>query len=129
MTFVGVERLLVGHLASVLGVRVVTELPADLASSAPVVQVVRIGGPHDDDDPRTQIPTVSLDYFAATRAAAADLAEAADAAMRALPGRTLSGAHMGKVRTLTGPSWRPWEDTALRRLGATYQVWLRAPSA
>jgi len=125
----GIERALVTYLTAEHGVRVVTELPADLADVAPLIQVVRIGGPSDDEDPRVQIPTVSIDYFAADRGAATDLAEAVDLSIRRLAGTVLAGAAMGKVRTLTGPSWRPWDDLTVRRFGATYQLWLKALTA
>jgi hypothetical protein len=129
--FAGVELALVDWLTVDLpGNRVCTELPDDLADAAPVIQVVRIGGPHDDNDPNLQIPTVSVDCFSATRGGATDLANAVDTSLRKrLPGATIHGARFGLVRTLTGPSWRPWEDAALRRFGSTYQLWVRASTA
>jgi hypothetical protein len=74
----GTERLLHDWLVADLGVRVCSELPADLAEVMPLIQAVRIGGPHDDNDPYVQIPTVSIDVFAADRAGATDLAHAVD---------------------------------------------------
>lgn len=130
MSYQGVELMLHDFLVAAVGVRVCTELPADLQDVLPVVQVVRIGGPHDDNDPFLLIPTVSVDCFADDRLAAITLADQVDRAMRkTLPGAQVHGASVGLVRTLTGPSWRPWDDTAVRRYGATYQVRLKTPKA
>jgi hypothetical protein len=129
VTYGGVERLLLGYLAPALSVRCLTDLPADLQSSVPVVQVVRIGGPSSDNDRRLEAATVSIDCFAADRGAATDLAMRVDKAMRdTLPGTYVpaSNAVVTKVRTLTGASWRPWDDLAVRRFGATYQVWVKS---
>ena len=126
MTFGGVEALLIGWLPSQVTARALTDLPATLVDDVPVVQVVRIGGPSDDDDPTLVAATVSVDCFASDRLAVTVLSQQVDDAFRkALPGTLTGGASVTKVRTLTGPSWRPWNDTAVRRFGATYQVWLK----
>lgn len=120
------ELLLHDFLTVALGVRVCSELPADLGDVLPVVQATRIGGPHDDNDPLLQTPTVDIDYFAADRAAAFALAEAGDLALRRqLPGATVGTVRVGMVRTLSGPSWRGWDNTSIRRVGATYQLWIK----
>ena len=125
-TYQGVEALLVGWLPSQVTARALTDLPADLAEQVPVVQVVRIGGPSDDNNPNFQAATVSVDCFAVDRISATLLAQQVDDALRkALPGTTTGGAVVTKVRTLTGPSWRPWNDVAVRRSGSTYQIWLK----
>lgn len=127
MAFAGVEALLIGWTSAQLSVRCLTDLPADLQAVVPVVQIVRIGGPSDDNLSSFQAATVSVDCFAADRAAATTLAQQVDDAWRkVLPGTTTGGAVVGKVRTLSGASWRPWNDTAVRRFGASYQVWVRA---
>ena len=126
MTFGGVEALLIGWLPSQVTARALTDLPATLATDVPVVQIVRIGGPSDDNDPTLVAATVSVDCFAADRISATVLAQQVDDAFRkALPGTLTGGASVTKVRTLTGPSWRPWDDLAVRRFGATYQIWLK----
>lgn len=125
-TFGGVEALLIGWLPSQVTARALTDLPATLASDVPVVQIVRVGGPSDDNDPTLVAATVSVDCFAADRIAAITLSQQVDDAFRkALPGTLAGGASVTKVRTLTGPSWRPWNDTQVRRVGATYQVWCK----
>lgn len=126
MTFGGVEALLIGWLSGQLGVRCLTDLPANLATQLPVVQVVRIGGPTDDNDPNFHTPTVSVDCFAVDRAAATALSQQADDALRkVLPGVTTGGATVTKVQTISGASWRPWDDLALRRFGASYALHLK----
>lgn len=128
--FAGVEIALHDYLTVELaGPRVCTELPADLAGQVPLVQVVRIGGPHSGEDPYIQVPTVSVDTFAGDRASATDLSHQVDLALRRITGTTVHGARFGIVRTLSGPAWRPWDDTSVRRFGATYSLWMRALTA
>lgn len=126
-----VEALLVPWLALTLGVRVVTELPADLGDVLPVVRVVRVGGGDDDDVPSLDHPTIAVDCYGADRAAALDLAAQVHTALRVtLPGtllRTEAGTvAVTKTQTISGPSWRPYDNTALRRFGATYRLILRS---
>lgn len=130
MTFAGVERLLHDFLTADLGVRVCTELPADLPDVLPLVQVQRIGGPTHDGDPYFSMPTVSIDCFEADRASATDLAHQVDLSLRRrLRGATVPGAVVTRVSTITGPSWRPWDDTTdVRRFGASYQLWIKTPA-
>lgn len=127
-TFPGVERLLVAWLTGALGVRVVTTLPADLTQAVPLLQVTRIGGPHDDSVPSLQIPTVDIDAFGTDEGAVSDLLERVDVSLRYhLPGATVLGGRVGKVRTLSGSAWRAWENTDVRRRGASYQLWVKTP--
>jgi hypothetical protein len=126
--FSGVEALLIGWLKTQLpSVRFLTDTPADLATAGPVVQVARIGGPSSDDDPSFQSPTVSVDCFAADRISATLLAQQIDDALRkALPGVTTGGATVTKVATISGAAWRPWDDLKVRRVGATYVLYLKS---
>jgi hypothetical protein len=125
-----VEALLVPWLAAQVAARTVTELPADLDTIAPAVHVLRIGGPSDDDLPAFDMPTVSVDSYGIGRSAALTLAQAVDDAIRVvLPNtlHTLGGlsAVVTKTQTITGPSWRPYDDITLRRFGATYRLHVR----
>lgn len=130
MTYPAPERILADFLTADLGVRVCSEVPADLADVVPLVQAVRVGGPAHDRDPFFLMPTINVDCFDADRASAMDLAHAVDLSLRRrLSGATVLGARIGRVATITGPSWRPWDDTDVRRFGATYQIWIKAPSA
>lgn len=122
-----VEALLIGWLRSTLDVRALTDLPADLADTLPVVQVTRIGGPDDDNNPNFDAPTVAVDCYAADRAGAITLAAAVKAALRgSLPGQTIGTSTVTKVQTVTGPSWRPYDNTELRRFGATYALHIKS---
>jgi hypothetical protein len=57
-----VERLLVTYLGAALGVRVVTDLPANLQQILPLVQVGRVGGA--DDTVTIDHARVDVDVFA-----------------------------------------------------------------
>lgn len=127
MTFGGVDPLLIGWAATHFGVRFALDTPADLQQVVPLVQLQTIGGPSSDDFAGLIAATVSVDSFAADYEAASDLAWQVDAGFRtALPGTTVGAVTFGKVRTLTIPGRRPWDDVAVRRYGGTYQIWLRA---
>lgn len=126
-TYQGIEGLLIPWLASTLGVRAVTDLPAGLLTVLPIVQIVRVGGPSNDDNPRFDMPTVSVDCYGADRTAATALALNVDEALRVmLPGTFTGGATVHRVQTITGPSWRPYDDTALRRMGSSYRLYVKA---
>ena len=126
MPNVDVEALLIPWLTSTLGVRFVTDLPANLADVLPLGQVTRIGGADDDNVASFDAPVVDVDYFAADRAAVSDLARRGHTALRiTLPGLTVGAGTVTKVQTITGPSWRPYDDTLLRRIGASYRLYIR----
>lgn len=121
MAYADVEELLIGWLATELSVRCVTDLPANVQSILPVVQVTRFGG--TDRFPTLDQPHVDIDCYAADRAGAHDIAEQVRSALRfSLRGQTVDGAVVSRVETLTGPSWRPYEDEHLRRFGASYRI-------
>ena len=122
MTYVDVERLLVGHLKTVLTpTRVGTDTPANLATALPFVQVTRFGG--SDDVPSIDRATVDIDCYAATRSAASALAEQIRSTLRfATVGLILDGALVVAVSTIVGPAWRPYENTGVRRHGASYEL-------
>jgi len=103
------------------GVVVRDELDNNLADELPTVQVQRVGG--GDDSFRLDRALVDVDVYAATRADAIQLA----AVVRGLLLRELSGSQtdtavVGRVLTISAPIQRPYENTALRRIGATYQI-------
>jgi hypothetical protein len=117
--------MLVGHLAAVLGVRFVTDLPANLQQILPLGQVNRIGG--GDDVVTIDRANVDVDTYAGTRAAALALSERVREELRLrLPGVVVGGVEVCRVDTLSGPAWRPYDDTTnVRRFGATYQITTR----
>ncbi|MFF3928282.1 hypothetical protein ACFYZP_08240 [Streptomyces hirsutus] len=116
-----VEAELVAWLKGQLSVRVVTDLPANLGEIAPVVQIHRIGG--DDDGIRLDRAIVDLDAFAPTRPAASQLmTRARGALLGKLRGVTTSTAVFTRARTISAPSWRPYENSTLRRFGSTFEI-------
>lgn len=122
-----VEALLIGWLSPALGVRCVTDLPANLQSVLPIIRVTRSGG--GESLPTFEEPIVDVDCFATDRAGASLLARRAhDALTLRLPGFTAAGAVVCRVDTLTGPSWRPYDDSSLRRFGADYSLTVKSPA-
>lgn len=126
--WVNVEAVLVAFLGDVLGGPVVTtELGNDLLEDLPVVQVQRVGG--DDDGLRLDRALVDVDVYAPGRGQAADLSEQIRAALlHTLRGSTTATATVGRVATVSAPAWRPYENTSLRRCGATYEIYLHPVS-
>lgn len=118
-----IEKSLVGWLQSQLagGVRVLTELPGELAQVLPVVRVTRLGGP--ELAPRLEAADIDIDTFGGNRSQAFTVLENVRVAMRfKLPGTQLAGSVYTRVDTLSGPAWRPYENTNVRRYGATFHV-------
>ena len=117
-----VELLLVTAAAAQFpSARVCTELPAVI--SGPVIQIERIGGP--DLVPSIDDAVVDVECFDTTRAAANALAvQVRDWLRLTLPGYrdTTQHAAVVSVSTTQGLGWRPYENTNVRRVGATYTV-------
>lgn len=123
--YADVELLVTSWLANASSTRCVTELPAQI--TVPIIRVTRIGGP--DVAPNLELAVVDIDCFAPPkngnpdRAGAAGLASKVRGLLRyQLVGRALNGASVARVDTVSGPSWRPWDNTDLRRMGAIYQL-------
>lgn len=125
MPWPDIEVELVTRLSSVLGVRVLTDLPASLDQILPVVQVQRIGG--SDDGFRLDRALIDVDVYAATRGGASLLARQAHSALVVgMRGLATSAAVFGRVSTVSAASWRPYENPNLRRFGATYELFVHA---
>ena len=77
---------------------------------------------------RMSAPFASPDVYAATRGAAADLAAVVRGLLLRLPGATVGGAVVGRVRTEAAPVSRPYENLGLRRVGGTYSLYLHPVS-
>lgn len=124
-TYQSPERLLIPWLASQLGVRVVAETPANLATVVPLLQVTGIGG--SDFTPTFDACNIDVDSYAATRGESEDLSNAArHALMWVLPRTILGGAVVTEVRAIMRPTWTPYDDTDLRRFTASYTVTLHS---
>lgn len=127
MTAVGsvdIELVLIGWLRDQLGPDVVVrdETDNNLADELPTVQVQRATG--TDDGFRLDRALMSVDVFAATRGDATALSATIRGLLHgALRGTTVGGAVFGAVTTVAAPSVRPYENVALRRVGATYEIY------
>lgn len=118
---VDVEAELVAWLTGGLDVRVLTDLPANLADVLPVVQIQRAGG--NDDGVRLDRAFVDVDVYAATRQAASQLmTQTRSLLLTQLRGAVTDAAVFTSARTITAPSWRPYENPNLRRFGATFEI-------
>lgn len=127
MPFVAAESVVRGWLAThFTPTPVVTELPADLATLIPLIQVVRFGG--GDDLPVLDTAHIDVDTFASTRDGARLLAEQVRAALRfQLPGQTAGGGFVAAVSTISAPRWVPYDNTTdLRRFVASYRITIRS---
>lgn len=122
---VDVELLVIQWLQAQLGTGVIVrdELDNNLLNELPTVQVERVAA-GDDDGFRLDRALVDIDVYAASRGAAVALAtQIRGLLLGLLPGATAGGAVVGRVSTLTAPGARPYENTGLRRVGATYQIY------
>lgn len=100
------------------------DLPVDLASGS-YVFLERIGGS------RTRLndyPTVDVEVFAPGRAAARSLSESIDALILGYPHGVTVGSEkvvIDAAASLRTPTLLPWEDSRVKRYGATYQLSVR----
>ncbi|NWF25234.1 hypothetical protein HW130_02975 [Streptomyces sp. PKU-EA00015] len=120
---VDIELELIGWLQQRLGAGVVVrdETDNNLASELPTVQVEGVGG--DDDGFRLDRPLVDINVYAATRGDAIALAgQIKTMILHQLRGSTTATAVFGRTGTISLPAVRPYENTALRRVGATYEI-------
>jgi hypothetical protein len=117
-----VEAELIAWLKAQLNVRHLTDLPANLTDILPINQVTRVGG--DDDSIRLDRALVDIDSYGADRAATSLLArQTRDKLVMRLRGIQTTAAVFGRVSTVSAPAWRPYENPALRRMGATYEIY------
>lgn len=127
---VDVEVLLIAWLVARLdeSVTVRAELDNNLLDELPTVQVARVPGGGDDGF-RLDRALVDVDVYAADRMSATALAaEVRGLLLGSLRGSTTDTAVVGRVGTITPPALRPYENTALRRVGATYEIYFHPVS-
>jgi hypothetical protein len=124
VAYVDVEKLLVGWFETqTTGVRYCTELPAQFET--PVVRFVRTSGGDDDNAINLDIPVVDVDLFAADLGGAMTLAATTHSLLRkTLRGQIVNGQTVGRVDTVVSFRPLPWDDTTIRRLGATYALFI-----
>lgn len=126
---VDIEVELIAWLGGRLGSDVVVrdELDNSLLDELPTVQVQRVAG--DDDGVRLDRALVDVDVYAATRPDAAALGATIRGLLLAhLRGSVTTNAVFGRVSTVSAPSWRPYENVGLRRVGATYELFFHPVS-
>ncbi|GGW80886.1 hypothetical protein [Streptomyces griseoloalbus] len=98
------------------------ELDNQLTEELPTVQVQVAGG--DDDGIRLDRAFVDIDVYHSTRADAIALAARIHGwILTQLRGSTTENAVIGRTGTISRPAIRPYENTALRRVGATYAIY------
>lgn len=98
------------------------ELDNRLLEELPTIQINQIPA-GDDDGIRLARMLVDIDVYAATRADAITLAREVHAWVTGeLRGSSSSSMVIGRTGAVTLPAIRPYENTALRRVGATYEI-------
>lgn len=98
------------------------ETDNNLLAELPTIQIQQVPG-GGDDGLKLSRPIVDIDVYAATRADAITLAAAVhDWVTKELRGSASSTAVIGRTKGLTLPAPRPYENTGLRRVGATYEI-------
>lgn len=117
-----VESVIAPWIEATFDVTAGGETPADLEAKLPFVRVERIGGP---DERFTMHPRIAVDVFAATADEARTVAGQVRDSLVFLSG-PIGNAVIRRVRCDSGPSRQPWANPAVRRLGASYTVSLRA---
>lgn len=99
------------------------ELDNNLLNELPTIQIRQIPG-GDVAAARLARMLVDIDVYAATRQTAFDLArEVLTWVERELRGSATSTLTIGRAGAITLPAVRPYENTALRRVGATYEIY------
>lgn len=121
---VDVELEVMVRLRAFLGNEAVVrdELDNNLLSELPTVQVQVSGG--DDDGIRLDRAFVDIDVYHRTRADAIALAARIRGwVLTQLRGSATATAVIGRTGTIGRPAVRPYENTGLRRVGATYEIY------
>ncbi|WP_030757204.1 hypothetical protein [Streptomyces sp. NRRL F-5135] len=122
---VDIELDLIGWLQAKAGPSVVVrdEVDNHLLDELPTVQVQRIRAGSDDGF-RVDRALVDIDVYAATRGEAIALAgEIRGWLLTELAGSATGRAVYGRITSQPPPAVRPYENTGLRRVGATYQIY------
>ncbi|MFE0647504.1 hypothetical protein ACFVZH_02785 [Streptomyces sp. NPDC059534] len=105
------------------GVVVRDEVDNQLLAELPTIQVQRLAAGGDDGF-RLDRALVDVDVYHSTRGEAIALAaQVRGWLLTDLPGAVTAAAVFGRVSTASPPAVRPYENTALRRVGATYQIY------
>ncbi|MFI8084364.1 hypothetical protein ACIF6L_26620 [Kitasatospora sp. NPDC086009] len=114
-----VEKVITRWLAEHFDVRTCTELPTELETLLPVVQVATIGGAEQRFTGR---PRVDVDVYASTYEAARQLALRIRDGLKFWRGPADPGAVVTGSRIDASPWSRPYANPALRRVGLTVTI-------
>jgi hypothetical protein len=102
------------------------ELPYNLNFVTPLVVVERMSG--NDAVITMDRPVLDIDVFHLSKALAKALARQVFADIRgSLPGKTIGGAVVSKVETVSGPTRAGWDDTRIRRVVTSVRLYLHQP--
>lgn len=98
------------------------ETDNNLLAELPTIQIEQIPG-GGDDGLKLSRPIVDINVYAATRADAIALArEVHDWVTGELRGSSGDSLVIGRTGCLSLPAVRPYENTSLRRVGGTYEI-------
>jgi len=117
--FADIEALVVGYLENTTGTRTVTTLPTLLEAGMPIYRVTVVGGV---DDTITDRVRLTVESFAATRAASYDLAETGRQALHTMAHTLVSGWLIDTVETVARPTWIDYANDHVQRFIAMYEV-------
>lgn len=122
------EQMLCDWLQARFTISARTELPDNLEAVVPLIQVVRVSGASTEIT--IDRPILDIDVYHSTRPLAKALAyEIHDAVIYALPGAQILTGSVLTTGVVVGPAWRPYDNTKIRRVGASYEVSIHALSA
>lgn len=103
------------------------DVPSNLAYAVPIIIVSRFGGP--DRVLTLDNPRVDIDAFAASRTSAKALGERIRRAIRVvLPRQILGGAVVTRTATFSPPTIVAWDNGAVRRASAAYELGIHYPA-
>lgn len=119
-----IELVLTEWARTAFDVTACTALPADLTGALPVVQVTAMGGLGGRF---SSSPRVDVDVYASDYEAARDLVTQVHEALMMLHG-IVGNAVIREVLSSSLPSRRPYDNSGLQRIGATYIVNARPAS-
>lgn len=118
--YADIEPLLVAYAATIPGISGASvELPNDVQSHLPFVQVTRLGGPSNYI---TERAFVDFDVFGASRAAASDAARALQNALMHLRHTAPGGVLIDDVTITSGPIWVNYQDENVQRYVLSIEI-------
>lgn len=118
-----VLTVLVGWLTEQLGeIRVCTELPQNLETQVPLVQLVSISDALSGSAQTQGTATVDVNAFGADDDAAEALALQVEALLLDTRGVTTGGAVIRNIRSRRRPARTPYENTQVRLYAAMYEI-------